>query len=953
MKTQKIVNILKIRKKNTKVLYKVASYIDTNSKNLRDNNKIKTNKKCVSNKLEKVINLQNRIITDVMDKYEKNKNAKHKIRNRITMKKIKNLNEGLIDNKNKWNKLKKLTPLLLFFNTINQKRKTNKLHKATSKSQYESKCGKNTTESGKKNINVEQNIKWKELKLLTNNKKLLIEYIDLKNKFNLNAYGMPWVNQIDKRSITSNSNLKHNIITKTETNELNRNLRKKIFKINSFLTNKPVKKILSTFLTLRRTKIQKQTIQKFNPRLLWIIKKKLKRNNNLNDLIIKYQWKNKHTNNYTKKNKIITFYGKNKYLKKEFNNNDKTQQVNNYTVDPIISKQLKNKVSYETIKKHKQTNRIINSNAKNKRLKIKIIDKIKQSIKKKIINNTVKNKLKTLTVGSNSNKKPHTFNNKKTKIFNPIIDQEQQIHKIKIKQIFFANFNYKLIYERKRLELNKVTQWKRKSEPKRYLACIFYKEFKKQKFKIENHVYRNFLKYTKFFALNLRNFKQTFVKDETQPAFFTLDMHTKKNSIRGPNVYQFIFQRRNHKEGFYFWQNYNTNWLYYNLVKNKTVRFYFTPIRIKRQINKKKLKYLNPYKRFQIKHPRVGQWATIGLVGNYMARNTLFVKQKILFYIFSTFYRITNRKYLRYINRKFIKIYSKFHNHMTLILKNFEQRLDVLIFRAGIAINMDLARILIRRGYISVNFIIKKNIAFYTQIQDFISITQNMRNTIKELKIERYESFRKIYLNRFYKQPYMNTMSMYISTILTSITQMIGKPLWIKTYAKIKNFLNEYKLWTPSVVFKTIQDLRINTPNKIKTKKKNQKINWIWLRKENSFFRDKFQQIKHKINVKKYNTLKQIYKNELTKLRIIKRTKTQQNKNLQTKKRINLQIFNLVTKDLLVQTWETFPKNLLINTQYRYFIIIQHFEGGFQKKTNTENRGRLDMKQINWLVKNI
>jgi ribosomal protein S4 len=112
---------------------------------------------------------------------------------------------------------------------------------------------------------------------------------------------------------------------------------------------------------------------------------------------------------------------------------------------------------------------------------------------------------------------------------------------------------------------------------------------------------------------------------------------------------------------------------------------------------------------------------------------------------------------------------------LTTVLKIFEQRLDIILFRSNLTLNLDLARILVSRGYISINFLVKKNIAFQTEINDIISINNQLRNVINEMSVERYESFRKIYLNRFYKMPYFNIISKYIATIISTLKQMIGR----------------------------------------------------------------------------------------------------------------------------------------------------------------------------------
>jgi ribosomal protein S4 len=158
-----------------------------------------------------------------------------------------------------------------------------------------------------------------------------------------------------------------------------------------------------------------------------------------------------------------------------------------------------------------------------------------------------------------------------------------------------------------------------------------------------------------------------------------------------------------------------------------------------------------------------------------MARNTLYIKQRILKYIFTNFYNLKNKKILKKINKKNIKIYSKFNNFITTTLQILEQRLDIILFRSNLTINLDLARILIIRGYININSLVIKNIAFQIKKNDIIFIHNEIRNTINEISFENFESFRKIYLNRFYKIPYVNTITKYITIMLNSLKQMIGK----------------------------------------------------------------------------------------------------------------------------------------------------------------------------------
>ncbi len=162
-------------------------------------------------------------------------------------------------------------------------------------------------------------------------------------------------------------------------------------------------------------------------------------------------------------------------------------------------------------------------------------------------------------------------------------------------------------------------------------------------------------------------------------------------------------------------------------------------------------------------------------MGNYMGRNTIYIKKKILFFIFANFYQITNKNKIKNVNKKKIKIYSKFNNYLTIALRIFEQRLDIVLYRTKLILTLEICRLFILRGYINVNFITKQNLGTQIRINDFIAITIQFRNIFRELQLSRYESFRKIYLNHFYKIPYMNNISKYIAILLTNLKQLISK----------------------------------------------------------------------------------------------------------------------------------------------------------------------------------
>jgi len=289
--------------------------------------------------------------------------------------------------------------------------------------------------------------------------------------------------------------------------------------------------------------------------------------------------------------------------------------------------------------------------------------------------------------------------------------------------------------------------------------------------------------------------KRKFKYSSFKGAFFSIERvyKVRVSGERKTKTTRFLMQRRTYKEGFPYWQKYMNKWLKFEVFRNKTIKFYFTPLRTRTWLLTKKQKYLKSYKRFYTLHPRVGKYTTIGLCGNLLGRNTLFLKHKILLKIFSSFYKIKNIKIFKYIGKKYNKIYSQFDNNLTNILDFFERRLDVTVFRSNFTVAIALARLIVFRGYICINFILKTNPHFRVQLGDFISTKKDFWKKSFLVWDEKYTSFKNIYLMKLSKMPYLQKLSGYINTILSSTTQMVGSSLWFQKLAATHTMLADYE----------------------------------------------------------------------------------------------------------------------------------------------------------------
>ena len=530
----------------------------------------------------------------------------------------------------------------------------------------------------------------------------------------------------------------------------------------------------------------------------------------------------------------------------------------------------------------------------------------------------------------------------------------------KIKKINKINKRIKFLWEKKHFLLKNTIFLKKKSKIQKYIKPIFYTEFKKKLFSYENGILKNFIRFTKFYKLIHRKLKNKITKKlKLKTPIFIALKPVYKLGISGKaktNVIQFIMQRRKKKEGFPIWQKYSTKWLRYSIYKNRINKFYFTPLRTKRWISTKKQKYLQIYKKLNTLHPRVGKWSTIGLVGNSFARNTLFIKKKILLKIFSNFYNF-NFNFFKKLLKKFNNIYSMFNSDLTNIFNFFEKRIDVITFRSGFVLDIDLAKLLVLRGYIQINFVQKKNIHFRVRFGDFVSIISKYRTYFFEIYQEGFESFRNLYLNRFYKVPYFNILSNYINSTINNLTQMQGKHFWNKSLAEVKTLLDEYSVWNPYISNKNLYKMQLNFQiNPINRFDKeiglniNKPNNWKWFKKENKFLLNRNNSLVFNLSFFKNVTLKRIYSKNILNL-IIRKFKKK--KIIQKKEFFNLYIFKLIIKDLLIQTWEKFPKNLLINLKFRFSFFFQTFKIDYNfYPENINNNNRINFSNLRWLSKN-
>jgi len=93
----------------------------------------------------------------------------------------------------------------------------------------------------------------------------------------------------------------------------------------------------------------------------------------------------------------------------------------------------------------------------------------------------------------------------------------------------------------------------------------------------------------------------------------------------------------------------------------------------------------------------------MGIIGNRLGRNTIYIKKITLTKIFTTFYNLTSIKLLKKLQKKYTKTFSNIYNNLSKILNHFENRLDITLYRTGLIPHIKLAKTLIFQGYITIN----------------------------------------------------------------------------------------------------------------------------------------------------------------------------------------------------------------------------------------------------------
>jgi ribosomal protein S4 len=148
---------------------------------------------------------------------------------------------------------------------------------------------------------------------------------------------------------------------------------------------------------------------------------------------------------------------------------------------------------------------------------------------------------------------------------------------------------------------------------------------------------------------------------------------------------------------------------------------------------------------------QTGKKNTIGIKGNNMTRNTNFLRQKIFLKIFKFFYAIQNNKLIKKIIKKEKKIELKNTLKIQQILKIFEQRFDIIIYRSNLIPFLFIIRPSIEKGYILLNLQIKTEIKLLLKKFDFIMLRKILRKYIlKHFYLEKH--LFSLFLYRFNKK---------------------------------------------------------------------------------------------------------------------------------------------------------------------------------------------------------
>ena len=158
-------------------------------------------------------------------------------------------------------------------------------------------------------------------------------------------------------------------------------------------------------------------------------------------------------------------------------------------------------------------------------------------------------------------------------------------------------------------------------------------------------------------------------------------------------------------------------------VQNKPKIFKFNKEKWKRfqLYSKKQLKF---YKRFKLKDPfklTVTKFTSKGNSFQKNFRNSLHKRK-----IFSLFYGGLKQKYFKkhfnIINKAKRHKLSKFNNFRHNLLKFFESRLDIVLYRAKFSLSVRSARQLIKHGHVMVNKSVVRTHSYILKTDDLIEI---------------------------------------------------------------------------------------------------------------------------------------------------------------------------------------------------------------------------------------
>ena len=198
----------------------------------------------------------------------------------------------------------------------------------------------------------------------------------------------------------------------------------------------------------------------------------------------------------------------------------------------------------------------------------------------------------------------------------------------------------RLYWDVKQQALSPRIYTRKKSRVSPLLYKIFYREFKQILIRHLMGHSKNFSRYTNFYRVNAE--LPRLLSPQMQLPINNVEPESRKMSlflIRNYNVQdrfnkisfvkQYIIQRRWYKERMVRWQKYSQKGLIFALFQHKNIRFFFTPLRVKKILETKKHKQIRLYNHILNIHPRLGQ-TTVGLVGNKTARNFIFIKIRIL-----------------------------------------------------------------------------------------------------------------------------------------------------------------------------------------------------------------------------------------------------------------------------------------------------------------------------------